>query len=103
VSVSAPRNGDARRQVPEKLNVKHLISLGAVLLDSVMNGMAWTGLAMGNQPWKTSVEIDELENALYVRVIEDGIVNIKAFKSLAEAKSFAKSERARLALEAPVR
>ncbi|CDX24739.1 conserved hypothetical protein [Mesorhizobium sp. ORS 3324] len=56
---------------------------------------------MNNQAWKTSVEIDELENALYVRVIENGVVNIKAFKSLTEAKSFAKSERARLAIDAP--
>jgi hypothetical protein len=58
---------------------------------------------MSNQAWKTSVEIDEVENALYVRVIEDGVVNIRAFKSLIEAKSFAKSERARLVLDAPIR
>jgi len=58
---------------------------------------------MSNQAWKTSVEIDEVENALYVRVIEDGVVNIRAFKSLTEAKSFAKSERARLVLDTPIR
>ncbi|MDX8481091.1 hypothetical protein RFN28_21900 [Mesorhizobium sp. VK24D] len=58
---------------------------------------------MNNQPWKTSVEIDEIGNALYVRVIEDGVVNIRAFKSLTEAKSFATSERVRLALDAPLR
>ncbi|OHV87890.1 hypothetical protein [Mesorhizobium sp. ORS 3428] len=58
---------------------------------------------MKNQPWRTSVEIDEVADALYVRVIEDGIVNIKAFKSLTEAKSFVKSERVRLALDTPTK
>ncbi|MDX8449933.1 hypothetical protein [Mesorhizobium captivum] len=50
-----------------------------------------------------SVEIDEIENRHYVRVIEDGAVRIKTFGSQADAKSFAKSEKARLGLEAPIR
>lgn len=49
---------------------------------------------------KDSVEIDEVENRYYVRVIEDGAVRIKGFSSPSDAKSFAKSEKARLGLEA---
>lgn len=51
-----------------------------------------------HQSWKTSVELDEVEGAAFVRVIEHGVVTIKTFKSEAEAKAFANSEKVRLRL-----
>ena len=54
---------------------------------------------MNKQTWKTSVEIDEVENRHYVRVIENGIISIKAFSSKAEAKSFANGERSRQVID----
>ncbi|KUM24679.1 hypothetical protein AU467_06080 [Mesorhizobium loti] len=54
--------------------------------------------SMKNQSWKTSVELDQVEGAAFVRVIEDGVVRIKTFKSEAEAKAFANSEKVRLGL-----
>lgn len=53
---------------------------------------------MNKQPWKTSVEIEEVEDRYYVRVIEDGVVNIKGFSSKGDAKAFAQDEQARLGL-----
>ncbi|WP_189510208.1 MULTISPECIES: hypothetical protein [unclassified Mesorhizobium] len=53
--------------------------------------------------WRTSVEIEELENRHYVRVIEDGTVSIKGFGSQSEAKTFANSERVRLGLGTPLK
>ncbi|TGP83794.1 hypothetical protein EN836_13770 [Mesorhizobium sp. M1C.F.Ca.ET.193.01.1.1] len=58
---------------------------------------------MIKQPWKTAVEIEELENRHYVRVIEDGAVSIKGFSSRADAKTFAHSERARLGINTPLK
>jgi hypothetical protein len=54
---------------------------------------------MNKQTWKTSVEIDEVENRHYVRVIENGVISIKAFASKAEANSFANGERSRLGID----
>jgi hypothetical protein len=54
---------------------------------------------MNTQPWKTSVEIEELGNRHYVRVIEDGVVSVKGFHSRADAKAFAQGEQARLGLD----
>ncbi|CAN7720523.1 hypothetical protein [Mesorhizobium sp. LjNodule214] len=51
---------------------------------------------MNERPWKTSVETEELGNRHYVRVIEDGTVSIKGFRSQADAKAFAQGEQARL-------
>ncbi len=45
-------------------------------------------------------EIENLENRHYVRVIEDGVVSVKAFESETDATSFAISEKARLGLPA---
>lgn len=47
-----------------------------------------------------SVEIDALEDRYYVRVIEDGVVTIKGFRSEPDAKSFAEGENTRLGLDA---
>ncbi|MDX8451134.1 hypothetical protein RFM98_00010 [Mesorhizobium sp. VK9D] len=58
---------------------------------------------MNKQPWKWSVEIEELENRHYVRVIEDSAVSIKSFGSQADAKAFANRERARLGLDTPLK
>ncbi|RJT40712.1 hypothetical protein D3227_09270 [Mesorhizobium waimense] len=58
---------------------------------------------MQKQPWKTSVEIEELGNRHYVRVIENGAVSIKGFGSQADAKAFAQGERARLGLDSPLK
>ena len=49
-------------------------------------------------PWKTSVEIEEVENTHYVRVIEDGVISVKGFLSREEAADFARGEQARLGL-----
>ncbi|OBQ94097.1 hypothetical protein [Mesorhizobium sp. AA23] len=54
---------------------------------------------MSYQPWKWSVEVEEIANRSYVRIIEDGVISIRGFESEANAKSFAHSERARLGLE----
>ncbi|MDX8451813.1 hypothetical protein RFM98_03495 [Mesorhizobium sp. VK9D] len=53
---------------------------------------------MNKQPWKTSVEIEEVESWHYVRVIEDGVISIKSFRSKGDANTFAHGERARLGL-----
>jgi hypothetical protein len=58
---------------------------------------------MNQQPWKTSVEIEEVENRHYVRVIEDGVVSIKGFSSQGDAKTFARREQARLGLDTPLK
>ncbi|RWD91026.1 MAG: hypothetical protein EOS40_36330 [Mesorhizobium sp.] len=58
---------------------------------------------MNKQPWKWSVEIEELANRHYVRVIEDGVVSIKGFGSQADAKAFANSESSRLGLDGPLK
>ena len=54
---------------------------------------------MDKQPWKTSIEIEELGDRHYVRVIEDGAVGIKGFHSQASARAFAHGEQARLSLD----
>ena len=54
---------------------------------------------MNKQPWKTSVEIEELGNKHYVRIIEDGVVSVKGFRSRADAKTCAQDEQARLGLD----
>jgi len=54
---------------------------------------------MNTQLWKTSVEIEKVENTHYVRVIEDGVVSVKGFRSRADAKAFAQGEQARLGLD----
>ncbi|MDG4889576.1 hypothetical protein [Mesorhizobium sp. WSM4887] len=54
---------------------------------------------MNKQPWKWSVEIEEIANRHYVRVIEDGVVSMKEFGSRADAEAFAYSECARLGLD----
>ncbi|MFK0690284.1 hypothetical protein ACFX5Q_19060 [Mesorhizobium sp. IMUNJ 23033] len=51
------------------------------------------------QPWKTSVEIEELGNRHYVRVIEDGVVSVKRFLSRENATDFAQAEQVRLGLD----
>ncbi|WP_176478070.1 MULTISPECIES: hypothetical protein [unclassified Mesorhizobium] len=52
---------------------------------------------MNKQSWKTAVEIvGEFRSRHYVRIIEDGVVSIKAFDSHTEAETFAASEKARL-------
>ncbi|WP_292305062.1 hypothetical protein, partial [Mesorhizobium sp.] len=61
------------------------------------------GGLMNKQPWKWSVEIEELANRHYVRVIEDGVVSIKGFGSQADAKAFANSESSRLGLDGPLK
>ncbi|WP_176479071.1 hypothetical protein [Mesorhizobium sp. WSM3860] len=54
---------------------------------------------MDKQSWKTAVEIiGEFKSRHYVRVIENGVVSIKAFGSPTEAESFAASERKRLGI-----
>jgi hypothetical protein len=53
---------------------------------------------MNQQPWKTSVEIEEVESRHYVRVIEDGVIRIKSFVSQGDANAFAQGERARLGI-----
>ena len=53
---------------------------------------------MNTQLWKTSVEIEKVENKHYVRVIEDGVVSVKGFLSREDASDFARGEQARLAL-----
>lgn len=57
---------------------------------------------MNQKTWKWSVEIEELANKHYVRVIEDGVISIKGFGSQADAKAFATSECVRLGLETPL-
>ncbi len=54
---------------------------------------------MNTQPWKTSVEIEELGNRHYVRVIEDGVVSVKRFLSRENARDFAQAEQVRLGLD----
>ncbi|CAN7701984.1 hypothetical protein LJR234_005980 [Mesorhizobium amorphae] len=54
---------------------------------------------MNAQLGKTSVEIEKVENTHYVRVIEDGVVSVKGFRSQADAKAFAQGEQARLGLD----
>jgi hypothetical protein len=51
---------------------------------------------MDNQSWKTAVELDAAGGTPFVRVIENGVVHIKAFSAQSEATAFAQSERARL-------
>ncbi len=57
------------------------------------------GNSMNTQLWKTSVEIEEVENTHYVRVIEDGVVSVKGFLSREDASDFARGEQARLGLD----
>jgi hypothetical protein len=52
--------------------------------------------AMHNQSWQTAVELDEYGGRAFVRVIENGVVRIRAFKLQSEAVAFAQSERERL-------
>ncbi len=54
---------------------------------------------MNKQSWKTAVEIEDFGGKPFVRVIEDGIVKVRAFKTEAEANAFALSEKARLGLD----
>ncbi|RRI03869.1 hypothetical protein EH240_09180 [Mesorhizobium tamadayense] len=58
---------------------------------------------MNTQLWKTAVETEEIGDGHYVRVIEDGVVSIKEFRSQAEASSFASKENARLGISSPLR
>ena len=54
---------------------------------------------MGNQSWKTAVELDEAGGKPFVRVIEDGVVHIRSFERQSEATAFAQSEKERLGIE----
>ena len=58
---------------------------------------------MNEQLWKTSVEIEELGDRQYVRVIEGGAVSVKGFRSRADAKAFAHGERTRLGINTPLK
>jgi hypothetical protein len=54
---------------------------------------------MDKPSWKWAVEIEQLGDTQFVRVIEDGNVSIRgAFKRLPDAEHFAESERRRLNL-----
>ena len=54
------------------------------------------GAGMDNQSWKFAVEIEQLGDEYFVRVIEDGRVAIRAFDRLSDAETFAEGERARV-------
>lgn len=55
---------------------------------------------MDKHAWKTAVEIiGEIEDRCYVRIIEDGVVSIKAFDSQTKAETFANSEKGRLGIK----
>ena len=54
---------------------------------------------MGNQSWKTAVELDEAGGKPFVRVIEDGVVHIRSFERQSEAAAFAQNEKVRLGIE----
>jgi hypothetical protein len=57
---------------------------------------AEAGRGMHNESWKFAVEIEQLGDEYFVRVIEDGRVAIRAFDRLSDAETFAESERVRV-------
>jgi hypothetical protein len=55
------------------------------------------GLMQG-QSWKWAVEIEQLGERHFVRVIEDGNVSLRGFDLLPDAQRFAEGERQRMNL-----